>query len=281
MAAMLPATLRSARPKQWPVLLLAPLPATRRAQGTLVSQRTVFAEAHQSTIETVRRMRDLDGQTVLATNRYVELATGLNRWDETQQGWVPAVPEFEQTEAGYFVARQMDPAHVRVQVYTEFFDAPEPDGQAVVLKRADAVTRAQRVWEPDLTDRELEFGATTRMIPGRAFAAGNEQPEVPVGMIAQTSGSGTARTVDLSSTQLLLPSNSGSHFSGGAATSQLSLRDCELYNGQISFQAATAINRTLTLNNNLSVLTLNLPERHRPQRFRPATRGYDGDGLCG
>ena len=251
------------------------------AQGTLVSHRTVSAEAHQSTIETVRQVTDFGGRTVLVTNRYVELATGLNRWDERQQGWVPAVAGFEPSEDGCFVARRtqtqlvlppdlstepvdmlgpdgvrlisapigvavvdlstgdtallgslqscraeqvapdtvvfrnclaglradlvyqirlsgieqllvlrewipalqdlgMDPAHVRVQLYTEFFDPPEPTGKAIVLKRADEATLAQRVWEPDLTDRQLEFGESTRMIPGRAFAAGDQNVDAPV-----------------------------------------------------------------------------------------------------
>lgn len=39
------------------------------------------------------------------TNRYVELATGLNRFDSDASAWVPAVAGFELTTSGYFVAR--------------------------------------------------------------------------------------------------------------------------------------------------------------------------------
>lgn len=37
---------------------------------------------------------------------FVELATGLNRWEETSQRWVPAQAEWEQTSEGYFIARK-------------------------------------------------------------------------------------------------------------------------------------------------------------------------------
>jgi hypothetical protein len=37
---------------------------------------------------------------------FVELATGLNRWDKATRSWVPAAARFERTPAGHFVARQ-------------------------------------------------------------------------------------------------------------------------------------------------------------------------------
>ena len=42
----------------------------------------------------------------LITNRYVELATGLNRWDGALQGWLPAQALFERLADGGFAARR-------------------------------------------------------------------------------------------------------------------------------------------------------------------------------
>lgn len=71
----------------------------------LLSERVVSAQAHQSLIETVRQTTDLKGQTVLLTNRYVELATGLNRRDPQTGQWVRARDTIETFDRG-FVARE-------------------------------------------------------------------------------------------------------------------------------------------------------------------------------
>ena len=68
------------------VLIL--LPVGGLAQGMQLSERVVNARAHQSVIETVRRITDAEGQSVLLTNRYVELVTGLNRKDPRTGQWV-------------------------------------------------------------------------------------------------------------------------------------------------------------------------------------------------
>lgn len=258
------------------------VPGQSFVSSTIRAHRAVPIGPHETRVEVQRDALDENGEPTQVTTSYIRLATGLNRWDDTQKSWVAAVPEFEETEDGYFVARktrtqlilppdisaepvdmlgpdgvrlisapigvavvdlstggtallgsltscraeqvapdtivfrnclaggirgdlifhislsgmeqflvlrewipsladlEMEPAHVRVQLYTEFFDAPEPTGDAVILKRADGSTLAQRAWEPDLTDRELVFGESTRMIPGRAFAAGEQNLDAPV-----------------------------------------------------------------------------------------------------
>lgn len=270
-------------PRFLPALVACCLPVASQSleNSRVLAERTVPAGPDESLVEIIRDGLDADGRPVRATNSYVTLAAGLNRWEKQHKQWVPAVPEFEQTTNGHFVARQtrtqmilppdlstepvdmlgpdgvrlisapigvavvdlstgdtallgdlkhcraelvtphtvvyrdcftglkadlvyevnlagmeqfvvlrewipaledlaMDPGHVRVQVYTEFFDAPEPRGRAALLKRADPVARSRRVWEPDLLDTELEFGESTRMVPGRAFSAGNQNMGTPV-----------------------------------------------------------------------------------------------------
>jgi hypothetical protein len=67
----------------------------------------------------------------------------------------------------------LDPAHVVVEVYTEFIDPPEPLKTFSVLKsEADPVAR-QAMVEPDLVDEYLDFGAMI-IGSGNAFASGAE-----------------------------------------------------------------------------------------------------------
>lgn len=47
-----------------------------------------------------------EGQVITVTNSYVELALGMNYWDTGSRQWLAAVPEFEQTKEGYFIARR-------------------------------------------------------------------------------------------------------------------------------------------------------------------------------
>lgn len=74
----------------------------------------------------------------------------------------------------------LDPDHTRVEVVTEFLEAPEPVKERVIVDaEPDPVVRATLV-EPDWTDDRLEFGAYW-MGPGRAFALGAEEDRgVPV-----------------------------------------------------------------------------------------------------
>ena len=250
-------------------------------ESRVLRESTTPIGPDETVVEVVRQGIDETGAAVEVPSRYVTLATGLNRWDERAREWLAAVPEFEATAEGYFVARQtrtrlilppdlstepvdmlgpdgvrlisapfglsvvdlstgdtallgylqpcraeqvapdtvvfrncltrvradlvfrislagmeqflmlrewipslrdleMDPAHVRLQFYTEFFEAPEPTSRLTKLKETDAALLRERVWEPDLTDRELTFGESTRMIPGRAFAAGDQNVSAPV-----------------------------------------------------------------------------------------------------
>ncbi|MCP5527885.1 MAG: PPC domain-containing protein [Verrucomicrobiales bacterium] len=256
-------------------------PAKARAEAQILRERATPVGPDETMVEVVRQDVDAKGSVVEVTSRYVTLATGLNRWEETAQEWVAAVPEFERTDDGYYVARQtrtrlilppnlatepvdmlgpdgvrlisapvgvsvvdlssgdtallgslkpcraervspstvvyrdcfdglqadlvyeislsgmeqfvvlrewiggldelgMDPAHVRVRIYTEFLDAPEPVARSHRLKRTDEALLRQRAWDPELTDRDLEFGPSTRMIPGRAFSAGAQNVGAPV-----------------------------------------------------------------------------------------------------
>ncbi|RMG22303.1 MAG: hypothetical protein D6724_10645 [Armatimonadetes bacterium] len=82
-------------------------------------------------------------------------------------------------------------------------------------------------------------------------AVAQETSDGAVTLIAQTGASGASRAVDLRATQLVMPAGSGSHFSGGAATAQLALRDCEVYGGLLSCWGAGYILRSWGLYNNL------------------------------
>ncbi|MCD6340082.1 MAG: hypothetical protein J7M29_11980 [Verrucomicrobia bacterium] len=73
--------------------------------------------------------KDSGGGAVVWTNRYVELAEGLNRWDELRQQWVPARPCFEETSQGYFLARQTQvQAILPPDLTQEPVDVLGPDG---------------------------------------------------------------------------------------------------------------------------------------------------------
>ena len=77
------------------------------AQPLLVSG-PIIAETgpHDRIVQQVWQFIDLEGNTVLSTNSYVELATGLNYFDHTTGQWRPANAEFELTRTGHYIARQ-------------------------------------------------------------------------------------------------------------------------------------------------------------------------------
>ncbi|RMG94100.1 MAG: hypothetical protein D6708_04465, partial [Candidatus Dadabacteria bacterium] len=235
------------------------------------------AQAHQTTVETVRQVTLADGRVVVETNRYVELATGLNRRDPVSGRWVRAEAVVEAFAEG-FVARRtahqaiwprrldaeavvdvldaegkryrsrvlglgwfdaasgrsaviaetrpvegrlegpnrvvypdafagvkadlvyenrlagvaqevvlrealpgpelwgLDPETTRLEVMTEFVEAPAGKVKPRVLARLAQGAERERWAAPDLVDEEVEFGAY-RLGPGRAF--GLEEREEP------------------------------------------------------------------------------------------------------
>src|SRR3989475_738042 len=79
------------------------------AQVSLPAQSTgpvaVDAGPHHRTWQTVRIQLDERGRQVATTNSYVELATGMNVWSETEGKWVAASDEIELVNGGAVAAR--------------------------------------------------------------------------------------------------------------------------------------------------------------------------------
>jgi hypothetical protein len=76
------------------------------AGGVLAQEaRVLEAGPHHRVMEVMRPSVDASGQTRWEAHHYVELASGLNRWDPNSRQWAPARAVFEATEAGYLVAR--------------------------------------------------------------------------------------------------------------------------------------------------------------------------------
>jgi len=70
----------------------------------------------------------------------------------------------------------LNPDTTRLQVWTEFIEAPVPQQQQIVLRREENPALRQAMAEPDLTDARLDFGAMY-MGAGRAFAFEDQQGE--------------------------------------------------------------------------------------------------------
>ncbi len=69
--------------------------------------------------------------------------------------------------------------HLRIEVWTEFFEAPEPDRVSTVLREeSDPVLRSAMA-EPDVVDEALDFGEL-KFASGRAFAEAMEGEAVGV-----------------------------------------------------------------------------------------------------
>src|SRR5216117_2125599 len=66
---------------------------------------SVDAGPHHRTWQTVKVERDDLGRPVTMTNSYVELATGMNVWSETDGNWVAASDEIELVNGGAVAAR--------------------------------------------------------------------------------------------------------------------------------------------------------------------------------
>jgi len=62
----------------------------------------------------------------------------------------------------------LDPSTTSLEVWSEFFDPPQPVVRAVVLREETDPVRRQTMVEPDLIDERLQFGALT-IDHGRAF----------------------------------------------------------------------------------------------------------------
>jgi hypothetical protein len=60
---------------------------------------------HQQVHRHVSTQAQPDASAVAVTNEWVELATGLNRFDAALQVWVPARALWEALPDGHFVAR--------------------------------------------------------------------------------------------------------------------------------------------------------------------------------
>ena len=66
---------------------------------------SVDAGPHHRTWQTVRIQLDERGRQVATTNSYVELATGMNVWSETEGKWIAANDEIELVNGGAVAAR--------------------------------------------------------------------------------------------------------------------------------------------------------------------------------
>ena len=85
-----------------PALSIAALPATSHADSS-PAWRAKSREAHQTVWERPQLLTNwINGQTnvLVVTNRYVELATGLNFMDPVTHQWQPSRPAFRLTDQG-------------------------------------------------------------------------------------------------------------------------------------------------------------------------------------
>ncbi len=64
--------------------------------------------------------------------------------------------------------QRLNPSTTRLEIFTEFVEAPEPQKQSSVLTRETEVAKRQGMFEPDLTDEFLRFGVMA-IGEGRAF----------------------------------------------------------------------------------------------------------------
>jgi hypothetical protein len=86
----------------------------------------------------------------------------------------------------------LNPATTRLEVWTEFIEAPAPIKTAVVLKREEDPLLRQLMIEPDLIDERLSFGALS-IRGGQAFSL---QQNDPFGQGNMQTGKSWERTVE-------------------------------------------------------------------------------------
>jgi hypothetical protein len=102
------------------------------ASAPIVTER----RAHENQVEYVAVVQDDRGQVFHRTNRYVVLATGLNRWDAARKAWVPASHQIQMVD-GTGVARG---AQHRVILASNtksaggLIDVETPQGERMVLQ---------------------------------------------------------------------------------------------------------------------------------------------------
>jgi RHS repeat-associated protein len=79
-------------------------------------------------------------------------------------------------------AFQMNPATTRLQAWTMFVEAPEPEVYARILRKETDAAARQVMVEPDFADQELKFGALAISL-GQAFSLGQDKDvqSIPVG----------------------------------------------------------------------------------------------------
>ncbi len=73
----------------------------------------------------------------------------------------------------------LESATTRLEVFTEFLEAPTPETQTTVLARTEEAQRGGMV-VPDFTDTHLDFGPM-QIIAGHAFPLGERDEEIPTG----------------------------------------------------------------------------------------------------
>jgi hypothetical protein len=79
----------------------------------------------------------------------------------------------------------MNPKTTRLQVWSEFIEAPVPEQRATVLREESDPVARQALTEPDLTDAHLDFGAFY-IGAGRAFALeGQDDDSAPSVQVAK------------------------------------------------------------------------------------------------
>jgi hypothetical protein len=83
--------------------------------------------------------------------------------------------------------------HLRIEVWTEFFEAPEPSRTLTILRQEPDATLRQRMAEPDLVDEALDFGEL-RFGSGRAFAESPERTSGAIGVAKQFFVTSVGRT---------------------------------------------------------------------------------------
>jgi len=93
----------------WLVLAMALCSPCLNAQLSLplgtTAPTVVETGPHHRVVQTVKVGLDQRGQQVTTTNSYVELATGMNVFSETEGKWIPASDEIELVNGGAIAAR--------------------------------------------------------------------------------------------------------------------------------------------------------------------------------
>jgi hypothetical protein len=86
----------------------------------------------------------------------------------------------EKLSAKQLTALGFDPNTVRLEVWTEFVEAPEPVAQRIVLKTETNAALRATMAEPDVVDHVLKFGSEMQIGPGSAFTEGEPHRSAPV-----------------------------------------------------------------------------------------------------